>query len=319
MLFSAYQIESLLAEFQQEYFPVDNSASETLSLSKDAIQDARQSFSTPKNSTLGWISPKDIMGLVEDQTHYDPVVDYVQQSRAGRFVVPAYIPDNPAPPFSLVSDHTQVDQKSDAAVQETPESSAPEEDSQLQELSTEKTEVEERVTITQSEETTVEETLSVEHEDDSLEMQTELDMKESEVSPTVEPAISIVELFEEIDDEGFDEEDDSDVGRLHGEINDDNDVVFGDGHIDLKSMSIFVSKYPDSTIKFLLRKNLDGRSLPAGYEEIYTQWENRGLTRGRLKKYLFKIMEWINFPDITANDVLTKIREYHFELKGKYL
>jgi len=318
MLFSAYQIESLLAEFQQEYFPVDNSASETLSLSKDAIQDARQSFSTPKNSTLGWISPKDIMGLVEDQTHYDPVVDYVQQSRAGRFVVPAYIPDNPAPPFSLVSDHTQVDQKSDAAVQETPESSAPEEDSQLQELSTEKTEVEERVTITQSEETTVEETLSVEHEDDSLEMQTELDMKESEVSPTVEPAISIVELFEEIDDEGFDEEDDSDVGRLHGEINDDNDVVFGDGHIDLKSMSIFVSKYPDSTIKFLLRKNLDGRSLPAGYEEIYTQWENRGLTRGRLKKYLFKIMEWINFPDITANDVVTKIREYHFELKGKY-
>ena len=318
MLFSAYQIESLLAEFQQEYFPVDNSASETLSLSKDAIQDARQSFSTPKNSTLGWISPKDIMGLVEDQTHYDPVVDYVQQSRAGRFVVPAYIPDNPAPPFSLVSDHTQVDQKSDDAVQETPESSAPEEDSQLQELSTEKTEVEERVTITQSEETTVEETLSVEHEDDSLEMQTELDMKESEVSPTVEPAISIVELFEEIDDEGFDEEDDSDVGRLHGEINDDNDVVFGDGHIDLKSMSIFVSKYPDSTIKFLLRKNLDGRSLPAGYEEIYTQWENRGLTRGRLKKYLFKIMEWINFPDITANDVVTKIREYHFELKGKY-
>jgi len=318
MLFSAYQIESLLAEFQQEYFPVDNSASETLSLSKDAIQDARQSFSTPKNSTLGWISPKDIMGLVEDQTHYDPVVDYVQQSRAGRFVVPAYIPDNPAPPFSLVSDHTQVDQKSDAAVQETPESSAPEEDSQLQELSTEKTEVEERVTITQSEETTVEETLSVEHEDDSLEMQTELDMKESEVSPTVEPAISIVELFEEIDDEGFDEEDDSDVGRLHGEINDDNDVVFGDGHIDLKSMSIFVSKYPDSTIKFLLRKNLDGRSLPAGYEEIYTQWENRGLTRGRLKKYLFKIMKWINFPDITANDVVTKIREHHFELKGKY-
>ena len=82
-------------------------------------------------------------------------------------------------------------------------------------------------------------------------------------------------------------------------------------------MSIFVSKYPDSTIKFLLRKNLDGRSLPAGYEEIYTQWENRGLTRGRLKKYLFKLMEWIDFPDTPANDVVTKIREYHFELKGR--
>ena len=318
MLFSAYQIESLLAEFQQEFFPVDESASETLSLSEDAIQDARQYFSPPKNPTLGWISPKDIMGLVEDQTPYDPVVDYVQQSRAGRFVVPAYIPENPAPPFSLVSDHTQVDQKSDAAEQETPESSAPEEDSLLHEVSKEKTEVEDQVTISQSEEAAVENTLSVEPEDDSLEMQTELDKEESEESPTAEPAISIAALFEEIDDEGLDEEDDIDVGGLHGEINDDNDVVFGDGHIDLKSMSIFVSKYPDSTIKFLLRKNLDGRSLPAGYEEIYTQWENRGLTRGRLKKYLFKLMEWIDFPDIPANDVVTKIREYHFELKGKY-
>ena len=90
MLFSAYQIESLLAEFQQEFFQVDKSASETLSLSEDAIQDARQYFSPQKNPSLGWISPKDIMGLVEDQTPYDPVVDYVQQSRAGRFVVPAY-------------------------------------------------------------------------------------------------------------------------------------------------------------------------------------------------------------------------------------
>ena len=90
MLFSAYQIESLLTEFQQEFFPVDESASETLSLSEDAIQDARQYFNPPKNPSLGWISPKDIMGLVEDQTPYDPVVDYVQQSRAGRFVVPAY-------------------------------------------------------------------------------------------------------------------------------------------------------------------------------------------------------------------------------------
>jgi len=37
-----------------------------------------------------------------------------------------------------------------------------------------------------------------------------------------------------------------------------------------------------------------------------------------LKKYLFKLMEWLDFPDIPANDVVTKIREYHFELKGKY-
>ena len=65
-------------------------------------------------------------------------------------------------------------------------------------------------------------------------------------------------------------------------------------------MSVFVSKYPDSTIKFLLLKNLDGQPLLAGYQEIYTKWGYRGLTRGRLKKYLFKLMKWIDFPDISA-------------------
>ena len=313
MLFSAYQIESLLAEFQQEILPSDKSPSETLSLSEDAIQDARQYFSPSKNPSLGWISPKNIVDLVEDQSHCDPVVDYVQQSRAGRFVDPVYIPENPAPPFSLVSDHTHVDDKSDASEQETQGNSASEDVDPLHEVSTEKTEVEDEVSISKSEES-VEDTLSTEPEVASLEMQTEID---AEKSSTNKPVISIATLFEEIDDDGIDEEDDIYEGRLNGVISDDNDVVFGDGHIDLNSMSIFVSKYPDSTIKFLLRKNLDGRPLPSGYEEIYTQWENRGLTRGRLKKYLFKLMKWIDFPDIAAYDVVTIIREHHFELKGK--
>ena len=257
------------------------------------------------------------MGLVEDQTPYDPVVDYVHQSRAGRFVVPAYLPENPTPPFSLVSDHTQVDQKSDSTEKETQKSLAQEEDILLNETNSEKIEGEDQISINESE-TVTEDTQPVELEEDILELQTEVNTEVFEKSSTNEPTVSIAALFEEIDDEGPDEENDIDLGGLYEDINDDNDVVFGDGQIDLKSMSIFVSKYPDSTIKFLLRKNLDGRSLPAGYEEIYTQWENRGLTRGRLKKYLFKLMEWIDFPDIPANDVVTKIREYNFGLKGKY-
>ena len=90
-----------------------------------------------------------------------------------------------------------------------------------------------------------------------------------------------------------------------------------EGRIEKKSMTKFVSNYPDSTIKFLLRKNLDGRPLPTGYDEIYLNWENRGLSRGRLKKYLFKLMEWQDFPDIPVLDVVRKIRERHFELKEK--
>ena len=119
------------------------------------------------------------------------------------------------------------------------------------------------------------------------------------------------------DDEGEGEDFDIDTGGLHGNIDDESDIVFGEGRIEKKSMTKFVSNYPDSTIKFLLRKNLDGRPLPTGYDEIYLNWENRGLSRGRLKKYLFKLMEWQDFPDIPVLDVVRKIRERHFELKEK--
>ncbi|MFL2743877.1 MAG: hypothetical protein ACJ0BM_03465, partial [bacterium] len=108
MLFSAYQIESLLEDIQQKIFPIDKSVSETMSLSEDAIQGARQYARTPKNHALAWITPGDIKALVEDQTVYDPVVEHVQQSRAGRFVIPAYVPENPPPSFPLVSDHTKA-------------------------------------------------------------------------------------------------------------------------------------------------------------------------------------------------------------------
>ncbi len=58
MLFSAYQIESLLADFQQTDSPAGKSASETLSLSADAIQDARQYLRPLKRSPLNWVTPK---------------------------------------------------------------------------------------------------------------------------------------------------------------------------------------------------------------------------------------------------------------------
>ena len=115
MLFSAYQIESLLEDIQQEIFPIEKSASETISLSEDAIEGARKFLRTPKNRALAWVNPRDIKALVEDQTAYDPIVDYVQQSRAGRFVVPIYVPENQAPSFPLVSDHSNVLRKSGAS------------------------------------------------------------------------------------------------------------------------------------------------------------------------------------------------------------
>lgn len=301
MLFSAYQIESLLDDFQQTDSPAGKSASETLSLSADAIQDARQYLRPLKRSPLNWVTPKDIRGLIEDISSYDPVVDNVQQSRAGRFVVPAYVPEIPAPAFPLVSDHTQMAPESETTEQESSESPVTEEDALMPEINTESAEVEDKVSVSVSENISKENSLIIE---------TEKSSEESEESTNGESAAS---LFEGIDDEEHELEEEG----LKGDNSEENDVVFGDGRIDQKSMSNFVANYPDSTLKFLMRKNLDGRPLPVGYEEIYSQWENRGLSRGRLKKYLFKLMEWKNFPDIPVHDVVNKIREHQYFLEIK--
>jgi len=337
MLFSAYQIESLLEDIQQKNFPIDKSASETMSLSEDAIQGARQYVRTPKNHALAWITPGDIKALVEDQTVNDPVVEHVQQSRAGRFVIPAYVPENPPPSFPLVSDHTKALRENDALQEQTPEMPLPEKNTSSTDESLEipsaadveaLTDVEELVQDSagdteisalkpipaeESSEESAEE-LAVESTDE----QTQAETEESTKSISAKSGISAASLFDEIEvEEEQDEEFDFDTGGLQGVIDDDSDVVFGDGRIEQNSMTKFVSNYPDSTIKFLLRKSLDGRPLPAGYDEIYLNWENRGLSRGRLKKYLFKLMEWQDFPDIPVLDVVRKIRERHFELRAK--
>ena len=337
MLFSAYQIESLLEDIQQKIFPIDKSVSETMSLSEDAIQGARQYARTPKNHALAWIAPGDIKALVEDQTVYDPVVEHVQQSRAGRFVIPAYVPENPPPSFPLVSDHTKALRENDALQEQTPEMPLPEKNTSSTDESLEIPSAADVEALTDAEELVQDsaddteisalkpipaeespeesaEELAVESTDE----QTQAETEESTKSKSAKSGISAASLFDEIEvEEEQDEEFDFDTGGLQGAIDDDSDVVFGDGRIEQNSMTKFVSNYPDSTIKFLLRKSLDGRPLPAGYDEIYLNWENRGLSRGRLKKYLFKLMDWQDFPDIPVLDVVRKIRERHFELRAK--
>ena len=333
MLFSAYQIESLLEDIQHDIFPIDKSASETLSLSEDAIQEARQYLRTPKKRALAWIAPSDIKALVEDETPYDPVVDHVQQSRAGRFVIPAYVPENQAPSFPLVSDHTKALRESAASQEKITEMALPKKETSLTGESLEISSGEELETVTDAEELVQDSTSETEISaleqipaddsgeelaEESVDEQRPTETEESNKSTSAESGVSAASLFDgiEVEDEQG-EEVDFDSGGLQGDIDDDGDVVFGDGPIAKQSMIKFVSNYPDSTIKFLLRKNLDGRPLPVGYEGIYLNWENRGLSRGRLKTYLFKLMGWQDFPDIPVLDVVRKIRERHYDLKEK--
>ena len=333
MLFSAYQIESLLEDIQQKIFPIDKSVSETMSLSEDAIQGARQYVRTPKNHALAWITPGDIKALVEDQTVYDPVVEHVQQSRAGRFVIPAYVPENPPPSFPLVSDHTKALRENDALQEQTPEMPLPEKNTSSTDESLEIPSAADVEALTDVEELVQDsagdteisalkpipaEESAEELAQESTDEQTQAETEKSTKSKSAKSGVSAASLFDEIEvEEEQDEEFEFDTGGLQGVIDDDSDVVFGDGRIEQNSMTKFVSNYPDSTIKFLLRKSLDGRPLPAGYDEIYLNWENRGLSRGRLKKYLFKLMDWQDFPDIPVLDVVRKIRERHFELRAK--
>lgn len=341
MLFSAYQIESLLEDIQQKIFPIDKSVSETMSLSEDAIQGARQYARTPKNHALAWIAPGDIKALVEDQTVYDPVVEHVQQSRAGRFVIPAYVPENPPPSFPLVSDHTKALRESNALQEQIPEMPLPGKNTSSTDESLEIPSAADVEALTDAEELVqdsaddteisalkpipAEESPEESPEESAEELaagstdeQTQVETEESTKSKSAKSGISAASLFDEIEvEEEQDEEFEFDTGGLLGAIDDESDVVFGDGRIEQNSMTKFVSNYPDSTIKFLLRKSLDGRPLPDGYDEIYLNWENRGLSRGRLKKYLFKLMDWQDFPDIPVLDVVRKIRERHFELRAK--
>jgi len=93
--------------------------------------------------------------------------------------------------------------------------------------------------------------------------------------------------------------------------------VFGSKKITQASMEKFVRQYSDSTLKFLLRRTLDGRPLPGEIEEVYASWEKRGLSRIRLKKYVLTLMEWSEIPDMAILDLLQIIRERVYEVSQK--
>ena len=150
MQFSAYQIESMLDDYQQENFPSERSASENLSLSEEAINEAREHFTPPTKRTSIWKSPKEIIELIEDKNEYDPIVDFVQQSRAGRFVDPVYVPENSPPTFSLVTDYSMHSRKGSEEEQEILESEIEEKDQSHSKLLSGKARINDKVSVNES-------------------------------------------------------------------------------------------------------------------------------------------------------------------------
>ena len=154
-------------------------------------------------------------------------------------------------------------------------------------------------------------------EDAAVEVEEEDELKEkNNYEPETEADSSTVTTadlllnFEEDEEDQEIEEDDSGLILVDS---DETDVVFGGEKISKAALEKFIRQYPDSTLRFLLRRSLEGRPLSAEIEAIYYSWEKRGLSRGRLKKYLLKLMEWPEVPDLPILDLLQSLKDRIYE------
>jgi hypothetical protein len=93
----------------------------------------------------------------------------------------------------------------------------------------------------------------------------------------------------------------------------EDDVVYGNGPISDAAIIHFVHKYPDSALKYLFRRQLDGKPLTTTEEEIYQGWEKRQMTRGKVKSYIQTMMDWKSFPKKPLYELWKEIRDHIFE------
>jgi len=146
-------------------------------------------------------------------------------------------------------------------------------------------------------------------EDDELKEKNNYEPETEADSSTVTTADLLLNFEEDEEDQEI-EEDDSGLILVDS---DETDVVFGGEKISKAALEKFIRQYPDSTLRFLLRRSLEGRPLSAEIEAIYYSWEKRGLSRGRLKKYLLKLMEWPEVPDLPILDLLQSLKDRIYE------
>ena len=145
---------------------------------------------------------------------------------------------------------------------------------------------------TTSEEETSDETETLSESDESLEIE-------------LEPEL-----------ESFRDTEDEKLAALTGNTSDeDSDVIYGTGQITDEAHRSFILNSPDSAVKFLLRKELDGKALKSSQDEIYESWQNRGLSRGKLRKHLLKLMEWDSVPELEVSEIYEQVKDKVYEIK----
>tara|TARA_Y100000590_G_scaffold43084_1_gene45871 strand:- start:60 stop:818 length:759 start_codon:yes stop_codon:yes gene_type:complete len=139
------------------------------------------------------------------------------------------------------------------------------------------------------------------NEDESETLSDSDEPMEIELEPDVE-SFGNNENFEETDSKGVAEDGDS-------------DVIYGTGKITDEAHKSFILNSPDSAVKFLLRKELNGKTLKSTQDEIYEDWQNRGLSRGKLRKHFLKIMEWDSVPELEVSEIYEQVKDKVYEIK----
>ena len=123
-----------------------------------------------------------------------------------------------------------------------------------------------------------------------------------------------IELEPDIESYEVGEEEEEESTLTGGIYDDDSDVVYGTGRITDEAHKSFIISSPDSAVKFLMRKGLDGRPLESSQDEIYEAWQERGLSRGKLRKHILKIMEWESVPELEVNEIYNQVKDKAYEI-----
>ena len=126
-------------------------------------------------------------------------------------------------------------------------------------------------------------------------------------NPSKEEMLAEMEFEEEINDVLMEEETET-KGK-------DQSVVFGTGTIDQEAMIEFIQNHTDSALKFIARKELDGKQLPASVLDVHEQWQQRGLSRRKIRDYFLEIMEWDSLPKKPLSDIWSEVKDRLYDLK----
>jgi hypothetical protein len=97
----------------------------------------------------------------------------------------------------------------------------------------------------------------------------------------------------------------------------EDDVVYGTGRVTDDSLWDFIQRHPDSAVKFLYRKSLDNKPLTTVEEEIYRQWEQRGMTRSKVRGMVLEIMSWKSLPEDFPHNIWRELRDQVFDMRTR--